>query len=183
MSEAHWRVFVLIVKIHIYIQSTVMRRKMNWNECSLTKAISDVNLWMVCSLLPAVIGNILNVQGGSLCGHRCYILYLWFGLWFLMYKRVQWVEIRVILWWNYPLEFVSYSVWRRRIGRKGRNPKKCQGGFLRAWAFTLGRMISICLCTARTLYSLVPFADASLCSQNASSGYPLLRYTNKHHQP
>ena len=28
-----------------------------------------------------------------------------------------------------PLEFVSYSVWRRRIGRKGRNPKKCQGGF------------------------------------------------------
>ena len=82
MSEAHCRVFVLIVKIHIYIQSTVMRRKMNSNECSLTKEISDVNLWMVCSLLPAVIGNILNVQGGSLCGHRCYniILYLWFGL-------------------------------------------------------------------------------------------------------
>ena len=53
-----------------------MRRKMNLNECSLTKAISDVNLWMVYSLLPAVIGNILNVQGGSLCGHRRYILYL-----------------------------------------------------------------------------------------------------------
>ena len=165
MSEAHWRVFVLIVKIHIYIQSTVMRRKMNWNECSLTKEISDVNLWMVYSLLPAVIGNTLNVQCGSLRGHRCYILYLWFGLWFLMYKRVQWVERNsrnsVVKLRPYPLEFVSYSVWRRRIGRKGRNPKKCQG-FLRAWAFTLGRMISICLCTARTLYSLVPFADASL---------------------
>ena len=30
MSESHWSVFVLIVKIHIYIQSTVMRRVKKW---------------------------------------------------------------------------------------------------------------------------------------------------------
>ena len=29
----------------------------------------------------------------------------------------------------YPLEFVSYSVWRRRIGRKGRNPKNAKEVF------------------------------------------------------
>ena len=42
--------------------------------------ISDVTLWLVYSLLPAVSGNILNVLGSSLCGHRCYMLYLWLGL-------------------------------------------------------------------------------------------------------
>ena len=39
-----------------------------------------VTLWLVYSLFPAVIDNILNVLGSSLCGHRCYVLYLWFGL-------------------------------------------------------------------------------------------------------
>ena len=81
---------------------------------------------MVYSLLPAVIGNILNAPCGSLCRRRCYILYIWFGLWFLMYKRVVSRNLRntVVKLRPYPLEFMSYSVWRRRIGRKGRNPKK-----------------------------------------------------------
>ena len=41
--------------------------------------------------------------------------------------------------------------------------QNCQGRFLRTGAFSLGRTVSIHLCTAHTFYLPVPFADACLC--------------------
>ena len=80
-----------------------------------------------------------------------------------MYKTI--LRNTVVKLSPYPLEFVSYSAWRRtgRRRRKRRNPKKCQGCFLRAGAFSLGRTVSTHLCRVPNIYSPVLFADASLC--------------------
>ena len=63
----------------------------------------------------------------------------------LKYKRIQWVEKK--------------KNWKKRKTTS----KKCQGRFLHAGAFSLGRTVISCLCTAHTFYSSAPFANASFC--------------------
>ena len=106
---------------------------------------------MVCSLLPAVIGNILNVQCGSLRGHRCYILYLWWAVISNVQKstvsrkpRNSMVKLRPHL-----LEFVSYSVWRRRIGRKDEIQKNAKEVFYALVPFHLEERLAF-VCVQRT---------------------------------
>ena len=85
---------------------------------------------MVCSLLPAVIGNILNVQGGSLCGHRCYTLSM---VWAVI-SNVQKSTVSR----NPRNSVVKLPLRVRELQRVKKNwkkrtkSKKCQGGFLRA---------------------------------------------------
>ena len=101
-----------------------LRNEFTVLQCEMEKVVRDVNLWLIYALLPAVIGNILNVQDSGLFGRRGAI------------------------------------VWRQNW--KKRKMKS-------AGAFSLGRTVSIHLCTySQHLLLAFPIRRASLCRMLAA---------------